>query len=194
MAVTAYKFPGSTNSNVSDSGSSAWVNIGNITSDNGVYATSGNLSGWGAANTWAGIAYNFGFTTSDIPTGSTIDGIEVVVNRRRTGAGNIQEQKAGLTLNGSSAFATMSGIDQADTSTNWATSDEDRTFGGASNIMYGSALTVANVTSSDFGWFYRAKGNASFPTQGVGEWDSVKMRIYYTPPATVIASAFFAFF
>ena len=80
MAVTDYKFPG-TAANVNNGGYFQWSNVDNIKaddSDSALTCTNGTAD---KNPTDYLTATNFGFTSTDIPTGATINGIEFVINR-----------------------------------------------------------------------------------------------------------------
>lgn len=80
MAVTDWKFPG-TAANVNNGGYYPWSNVDNIKADDSntaICCTNGTAD---KNPTDYLTATNFGFTSSDIPTGATINGIEFVINR-----------------------------------------------------------------------------------------------------------------
>src|SRR5258708_5529447 len=83
MAVTSYKFP-ATVTDDSTVGTVVWDGPGNVSADDGTnagfHATSGGLRISHYLN-----CTNFGFTSADIPSGATINGIEMEYQRSEGG-------------------------------------------------------------------------------------------------------------
>lgn len=159
MAVTAYKFPsafGHINS--------GWTDDANVYAEDASYAYT-----LGGPTTGIEDYYGFGFTTGDVPAGSTIDGIEVVV-RFRSGSGIEHSMAVQMVKNGAkdgdlSAAQNVAG----DTY-------EVKTYGGATD-KWGTTWVATDIVDSDFGaWFdcniVSGSGNARI--------DYVKIRVYYT--------------
>lgn len=174
MAVTDWKFAG-TGANDNSVGNAAWSNTGNITASNNSRATTATM---GAGQTSQILrATNFGFTTSDIPSGSTIDGIEVRIERSRNATGGNQVQDNLIRLRLSSG---QTG-DNKVVAGNWPNSDGQATYGGESD-KWNTSLTDSQIRGSDFGVDIRCERTGG--TAASGGVDAVEIRIHYTEAGT----------
>ena len=199
MAVTAWKTAG-TCANDSSAGSLAWVAdfdlgdplVGNeLSSDDGNDANTGY--GSGATSNFLK-ATNFGFTTSDIPTGSSIDGFEVEVRQYRGTTATVVSTLIKLVKSGS-----IVGNDFG-TTADWATAETAVIYGNATQLG-GQSWNVSDVTASNFGMVlaYTSSTSRFFP---FGNWafvDQVRIRVYYTVGGggsfdPKVASQFLTFF
>jgi hypothetical protein len=172
MAVTAYKTPG-TCANVDRDLHSDWAFPDNAkTSDN---SHTENL-------VWKGVFYsdwlrltNFGFSASDIPSGSTINGIEVKIERYSLYSNKIND--SALKLRKTSG---QIGDNKA-SATYWPTSDAEVTYpssGGATDT-WNASLIDTDITSSDFGVDLSAN-NVDTESVQACYVDCVSIRVYYT--------------
>lgn len=169
MAVTDWKYAG-TAANINDGGARVW------SSPDGAKAA-GDSSSAIALFAKSEISQilrvtNFGFSFSDIPSGSTIDGIEVICNRWPAWAGNIYD-------NILSCFLTSAeiGSNLASAST-WSGGPADYTYGDATN-KWGWTPTQANILDSSFGLDLKVTNNNN--AGGVNAYvDYLKIRVYYT--------------
>jgi len=179
MAQTPWKFAQT---------ATGWTNGGNIAADDGALVQPGLLG----AGVFSAIlnAYNFGFTTSDIPTGSTIQGVEFRVKWRRTANGSpVGVQYAMLRLSwggndGNNKAASVPAI------TNLPTSF---TLGGAADTWGATVLTLIpdgenEVRSTNFGFTFRVfNADAKYSVElGI---DCIEMRVTFTPPATTTTTS-----
>lgn len=169
MAVTSFKASGTQADAGAGHGTVTWGTPANAASSNNVYTTA-------AVNAAAVSHYlrltNFGFTSTDIPAGSTINGIEVNLERKLgAGIGVFDET---IILRKTSGQV---GNNKADTGTNWGT-EAVITYGGAADT-WASGLTQTDIIDSNFGIDIACKGA---PTTGTGSVDYVEIRIYYTAP------------
>lgn len=148
MPTTAWKFPGTAiNSVAGETGSYDWSNPGNITADDGSYAGV-VLTGFGPSRTLRGS--NFGFTSSDIPAGAFITGIEVKIERSASDANRINDTHVYIVPNGSAgSVSDRAGDNKADTVTKWPTSDTAVVYGSSSDT-WSAGLTRAQAISSNF--------------------------------------------
>lgn len=182
MAVTSWKTPG-TVSNVPNSSSTAdWASTGNVAASDNSYATVGPL-GTAQANVFSNFlrCRNFGFTTSDIPSGATINGIEIEVERKSSSPSRGTDRNAFLSVHSAGTAADQVGSDQETTDALIGSSDATRTYGGASSL-WGTSVADSTARSSTFGFDYAVENNANgTPTMSV---DLVRMRVYYTPANT----------
>jgi hypothetical protein len=178
MSVTSWK-TASTVADDSGVGTVSWVSddfgtalVGNeVSSDNGVYA--------GAINTGSSITHylkstNYGFTSSDVPSGATILGFEIEVRQYRIGAPTIASTLVKFVKTGS-----VVGNDIG-TATDWATSETATTY-GTSTELGGQSWTQSDVTASNFGCVISVTSASSrvAPSGRNLLVDQVRMRIYY---------------
>jgi len=178
MAVTDYKFPG-TAASVDRDAKIEWGTPDNAKADDTNYATSG-----GSKNTytdWLRLT-NFGFSSSDIPDGSTINGIEFEINRYGSAADSVNDSALYLYANGQVGNNLAS-------ATKWPTSVEAATYGGATD-MCGTTLSQADIVANTFGVQLSTRNSATSVTAYV---DYIKIRVYYTAAGGGVALPVFMF-
>jgi hypothetical protein len=127
------------------------------------------------------VATGFGFS---IPSGATIDGIVVGIERRYSGVGTIRDYRVRIVKGGS-----IGSTDRA-TSTNWTTSDVYEDHGGSTDL-WGERWTTSDINSSNFGVAISAQkfSGVGSPTVGI---DHIRITVYYTASsgsATITANA-----
>ena len=155
-------------------GTVTWSNPGNITSIGSPYATATIGSG-DTTHYLQGTQYGFA-----IPTGSTIRGISVVINRQTSGvqAPFIRDSEIHLIKNG-----LVTGENKALTGTDWPTSFGGRVYGGT-NDLWGTTWSVEEINASDFGVALSAT-NAGNSTK-TATVDYMQILVYYNPGSTTI--------
>lgn len=170
-------------------GSESWGTPGNAQTNDGSRATYGtNISKPWSDN------YTFYLTATQltdlVPSGATIDGIEVVIERRTNHA------PAAETWKDSAVYLIKGGTIQTGTNKAVATSytgtDAAVTYGGAADL-WGIALTDTDVNGSGFGAAIScAISGASDPSDdSVPEVDSITVTVYYTESTPVYTIASF---
>jgi hypothetical protein len=179
MAVTAWKAAG-TAANDTSAGAVAWdsddlftpIAGTEITNDDNIYAGP-QLAGSGAS-VWLK-ATNFGFTSTDIPTGSSIDGFEIEVRQFKSGTIVVASTVVQLVKAG-----TVSGSNFGNT-TDWATTETAVTYGSATQLG-GLSWTQSDVTSTNFGMALRITNASSMsPVGGRNRFvDQIRLRVNYT--------------
>jgi len=171
MAVTAYKTPG-TCASVDRGDKAGWLDLDNAKVSNNAYAyTPGDKNDY---FDWLRVT-NFGFTTSDIPSGATIDGIEIKIEHYGTAADVIKD--SALYLRKTSGQV---GDNKASASA-WATSDEEITYGGAAD-KWGYAWLASDIISSNFGVDLSPLNTDPDNIEG-SYVDVISIRVYYTAPS-----------
>lgn len=184
MATTGWKFAGTCLSTVTSESSNAWVNSGTLSAlggselsaDDGTFA----YCSVPAENTSQSLrARNFGFTSSDVPPGATINGVEMRITRYASGTG-LQELTRQLVTGTAGTTADRIGANQSAAAA-LPTSEAAVTVGGAADLWGSSSavITQAVVTGSAFGMDFRVR-----ETDAVGRIarvDCVECRITYTP-------------
>lgn len=154
-------------------GQSAWVNPANITSSDNVYSVYTVGDNFGDPNASNRLqATNFGFT---IPSGSTINGVLVSVERKASSLTAVTDLEARLIVGGAVDIT-----ENKSTGLNWPTNETYQDYGGAADL-WSIALTVSNVNASDFGFSLRTNGTTIGQTASV---DHIRITVYYTEAAT----------
>src|SRR5574338_1706666 len=151
MAVTSWKSPATiTQETHSGAGRSSWSNVTNAGVSDNNYATTDVDN---AGSHWLQCV-NFSFSTSDIPSGSTINGIEV--NIERHGENSLfpnTDEDLYLVYSGT----IQTGWTNKASGTSWPTSDTVATYGGAADLWGGSGtITDSGIRSSNFGVAFSA--------------------------------------
>ncbi len=125
-----------------------------------------------------------GFDFSTIPSGATIDGIVVEVERSvNTTAKTPRDSSVMLTKDG----ATFIGTDKA-VGTTWPTTDAYATYGGAADL-WGTTWTDTEIKTSTFGVGVSAQWNTGKLSVTL-RIDHIRITVYYTGGAAgVVGSA-----
>lgn len=173
MAVTDYKFPG-TAANVANGGYEQWSDVNNIKADDS-YSAIINTKGSADKNPTDYLtATNFGFTSTDIPSGATINGIEFVINRQGSEANSQYDYQLYMLKAG-----TQHG-DNLASATYWPTSLTDATYGGATSLLGGTWAQTDIVGVSTFGFQLAIKNHIKSDPGEYTYVEHVKLRVYYT--------------
>jgi LPXTG-motif cell wall-anchored protein len=151
---------------------SSWSNTGNITTDDTSYAT---LSISNNGNSHYLNATNYGFS---IPTGATINGIQVSIMRQsssNSGGSSINDDVVQLIKGG-----TRVGTDKG-TSTDWPTTMSVAGYGSASDL-WSTTWTPADINASNFGVALSGH-NQSFTSSRTASVDYMQITVTYTAAA-----------
>jgi hypothetical protein len=168
MSVTNYKFAGSASNSSRTGSGSSWQNPTNAQESNGNYST--NSVPGSSYSDWLRLT-NFGFTTLDIPSGSTIDGIEFAMNRYGSN-NNINDSLIYLRK-------TSGQVGTDGSLGTWNNSPATEVLYGGSTSLWGTTWGTSDILSSDFGVDISISN--SHRTQArMGYVDYIKIRIYYT--------------
>jgi len=173
MAVTGWKAPG-TAATVDRDGKPVWGSPDNAKTDDDVAAVS--IPALKSYTDWLRLT-NFGFTTGDIPDGSTIDGIEVQYRHAASLANKVWDDT--LYLRKTSGQV---GDDYAKEKTYWDTEKETFTYGGAADTWNAGLVDSDIAGNADFGIDISVYNNDS-SEQRTAFIFFCQIRIYYTPPA-----------
>ena len=172
MAVTSYK-NASVSSSEDNGLSTDWVNTSNAEgADDASYSTASPAKNGGVSD-WLRLT-GFGFTAGDIPSGSTIDGIELSIGKFHEN-GNCLDN--GIFLRKTSGQVG----DDKSKGTNWPTSDGDSDYGGGADT-WNASLAQGDIVSADFGIDISCT-NIDATGVKTSSVDYVQIRITYTPPA-----------
>ena len=185
MTTTAWK-AGATLSQFADGGSQAWIRLENNASSGTIgaadVAADDNVEIWGGgtANVVSHCVRlrNFGFTTSDIPSGATINKVSVRVKKRRTASNTLTDTIAQLAIHSAGSSADRISTNQASAAA-WTVST---TAGGGSFTTYEfttSLPTDAQIRASTFAFDFRATAGTSSVAKIVGV---IEVQVDYSPP------------
>ena len=153
-----------TGANDASVGVRAWTNTGNITASDNIKAST-VMTGI-QLNTQYLKATNFGFS---IPSGATINGITVVIEKQGTGT---DDYRARIVKGG-----TIGATDKSKAGA-WGASDTSYTYGSSSDL-WGETWTDTDINSSTFG-FAIAGERPSFKVAGSCAIDHITITIDYT--------------
>ena len=156
----------------SSTGDVAWSNPDNAKVSDNVYATC--YDGSGDASTGHYLkATNFGFS---IPSGATINGILVEIEKKRTGGtyGAVKDNIVKLVK----ADGTLGATDKADTATTWPTTDTYTPYGSSSDLWVDS-WDDTKINDIDFGVVLSAKSASSLDGWRASV-DHIRITVYYT--------------
>lgn len=183
MAVTSWKTCG-TCANNTGVGSAPWeaddeggTLVGTeASSDNNVYA---GVKAQGSTVSHYLKCTNFGFSSGDVPSGATIDGIEVEIIRYRT-SDFVVASTAVLFCKG----GTISG-NNIGSAADWPTSEGTATYGSSSQLG-GLSWTQSDIVASTFGCGISFTNATSRSPDGFSRTqliEQVRMRVHYTESA-----------
>ena len=183
MATTSAKYPTSdVSSTLINAGGLAWGTTGNAGSSNDTRSSALLAGGSAPTATRALYCSGFGFTSADVPVGSTIDGITVTIERSKQGVGAATSTIADYSVRLVNGSAAVAGDDKKDTVTGWpATNDSTANYGGAADD-WNASLTQADVVDTDFGVAISANITVG-PANVQAAIDSVTVTIDYTEAA-----------
>lgn len=175
MADTGFIVPtASSNTGTGSTGTSPTITLSsgaaNVQTSNNTYDTIAHGSGTNTSN----YIHYTNFNTSSIPSGATINGIELIIERKASATNRISDEVIQLVIGG-----TRVGTNQA-RATKWPTTDTDSaTYGGAANL-WGATVTYADVVTnaSTFGIAVKTTNNAAGSV--TGSIDFLRIRITYT--------------
>lgn len=174
MTVTSWKSASSAAS-VAGIGTVDWTNPTNCHVDDTSYAAANSMTA-SAVSKW--LRAYFAFTSSDVPSGATIDGIEVETIVYGVNTVLIKTNAMRLVVGGIINGTNVSGMD----TTNWGTTgsfaEETKTYGGAANL-WNASPSQSDVTGASFGCAISAVNYEATKSRNA-QLDYMRMRIYYT--------------
>lgn len=164
MASQGPNSPG-TAANDASIGAGAWVNSSSALSSNNAYAQFGESR---AQSNYLKVT-NFGFS---IPSGATIDGIVVEIERKRDAKTSSKDNTLKIVQAG-----TPIGTNKA-SATAYPTTDTIATY-GSSTDLWGASWTDSNINSSTFGVALSIE-NFPFKSANSAYVDHIRITVYYT--------------
>lgn len=182
MADTGWVSPGTVVEDTSY-GAVHWSNLSNITTSNNSYADF--YPGSGQDLSYYIKPTNFGFS---IPSGATINGIEVRIERKQSAFPDYYAYDSRLRIVKSDG--TISTTDRADTSTGWTTGDTQIVYGSSSDL-WGETWSYTDINDADFGVAFSVQG--SYIPAVNAFVDAIDIKVYYTEGSTTYTSPFPAF-
>jgi len=175
MANTTATSPG-TMANDSAVGTVAWSNVDNAKVSDNSYA-SRDFSFSATSNYLK--ATNFGF---NIPTGATIDGILVEIEKRIFGDGDVvSDNIVSIVKANGSVGSTNKAI-----AGNWTLIEAYSSYGGATD-KWSETLTEADINDSDFGVVLSVNGDEDDRGfNSTARVDHIRITVYYTEAVATI--------
>lgn len=174
MATEGPNSPGTV---VSDNsyGNNTWSNPGNAAASDDTRADAATFMD----STEYLKATNFGFS---IPSGATVDGIEVFIERRDiNNPGGSMDDRVRIVKGG-----TVGSTDKADGATEWPTTDGTATYGSSSD-KWGETWTRTDINATDFGMVLASTDGGG---SGAPEVDHISITVHYTlPPRVAVTGA-----
>ncbi len=160
--------------NMTGVGTIAWTNSANAISSNNAYATASNV----IRNTTTNYLNCTGFNLA-VPSGATISGITVYVERK-TGSGTTLKDAFVYLIKGGTISTALNGA----TATSYPTTDQIEAHGGQTNL-WGTTWTVTDVNdTTNFGVAFAAKNTSTTSTTNrTISVDHIQIRVDYTLPA-----------
>jgi len=155
-----------------------WATMTNTTVDDGVnYATYGGSFFDVSEKSEEFQLSNFGIA---IPDGSTIDGVQVTINRKAGTANDVFDFNVSLTK----TAGVQVGNNKADTATAYTTSDVTVTYGTGSTDKWGTTWSEAEIEASGFGVVICVQTDAGGNNE-VASVDYVNVTVHYTSPTSI---------
>ncbi|MFA5932253.1 MAG: dockerin type I domain-containing protein [Candidatus Paceibacterota bacterium] len=155
-------------------GTISWSNPGNIISSNNSNATASlndnQISHYLKAT-------NFGFA---IPSGATINGITVEVEKKSASASRIKDYRVRIIKGG-----TISVTDKSNANW-WGTSDAYTTYGSISDL-WGETWTPSDINNTNFGLALSAYKNTTQGNAITASVDHIRITINYTIPTFTLS-------
>jgi len=155
-----------------------WLNPNRVTSNDNNYATV-NLS----------VGENSGYLKSsnynlNVPTGSTILGIELTIGRYSSSffATRIQDIAVSLLK-----YNNIIGVNKAVTGTNWPSSETAITYGGPTDL-WGTTWNSDEINSNGFGAILQVYNSAAL-FSFTAYVDYMQITVYYNPPSILFSSS-----
>ncbi|MGA1869548.1 MAG: PilC/PilY family type IV pilus protein [bacterium] len=170
VGITEWKSPGTCADAVRESTNPAWQDPEDAMSEDDQGAEC-NIDK-GSNSDWLRCT-NFGFTSDDIPSGSTISGIEVQIVRQSDDDTGEKIVDSAVYLRNTSGQV---GDNKASAAA-WSETDETVTYGGDSDTWNAWLLDTDIVNNSDFGVDLSAYNSAN--EKIIAEVDHVRIRVHY---------------
>lgn len=183
MAVTSW-VSASSAASVTGVGTVAWTNPTNCHADDTNYAAANSMAA-GAISNW--LRAYFSFSSSDVPSGATIDGIEVEMIVYGSNTLLVRLKHARLVIGGTIGSTNLPSMP----TTNWGTTgtiqEETLTLGGSTNL-WSETPTQGNVTGANFGIAISAENYEASKNRNATV-DYMRMRIHYTAATDTLGGA-----
>ena len=152
----------------SAAGTISWTSPGNAFSDN---ATNATVALDGTTSEYLKCT-NFGFTSGMIPSGATINGIVVTIERSVNSSANLRDAAVRIVKGGAIGSTDKS------TATAYTTSMVAEDHGGASDL-WGETWSPSDITASNFGVAYSALNSSSAGGAETVSVDYISITVHY---------------
>lgn len=165
-------------SNDNSVGSTAWSNTNNIGADDSSTARA-TIPDGSSSNYLKGTSFGF-----SIPTGATIDGIEVTLERSTQWSNSVKDTHARIVKSDASIGTT----DKSNTNFWDNVGTEVITYGGSTDL-WGESWAASDINSANFGFAVAADNvNCCFSSQSDIDYIQITVYYTYTAPATNITN------
>ena len=151
----------------------AWRNPTNVGADDGVVSDIVAATYDSPDISQILVASSFGFT---IPSGSTIDGIVVAIERGCS-AGAASDNRVQLAKG--TTFADLVGTNKADTALAWPAALTVASYGTGTTDLWGATWTVTEINATSFAVFLSTQADAANTDIEV---DFIRATVHYTEP------------
>lgn len=158
-----------TMANDSAAGIVEWTNVDNAKVEDESVATLPNFISTYVSNYLK--ATNFGFS---IPTGATIDGIQVDIKKNYRSTSTIRDEEVKIVKSDGS----IGSVNKGETSTDWPSVLTYTNYGGSSDL-WGENWSASDINDSDFGAVINAD---IYLHPAGGAVDHIRITVYYTTP------------
>jgi hypothetical protein len=151
-------------------GTVVWIDPNNAKASDNAYASAANVNT--ALYSHYLKATNFGFS---IPTGATINGIVVEIEKKRGGYSVFDEVVSIVKANG-----TIGTTNKA-INANWGTTDTYASYGSSSDL-WGETWSSTDINNTNYGMVLEASLRAGIDgLQSTAYVDHIRITVYYTP-------------
>jgi hypothetical protein len=175
FAATSTSGPNSPTTAISDSstGVVTWTTPGNVTGSDTSYATVALSNANKTSYYIKATGFNFA-----IPTGVTIKGITVEVQKKTSSATTISDNAVRIVKGG------VIGSTDKSNATTWPTTPTTGAYTtyGSGTELWGETWTSADINNANFGLAFSAKRTGGNPTASV---NNIRIRITYTTAPTL---------
>jgi len=151
-----------------------WSNTQNAAASDNLYATTPLSKPTGVTVPLSATGFNF-----NIPSGSTINGIEVMVERSQTTAGRYYDDHLRLIRNGVPSTSAIKYGGNPNVVGFIPLTDATITFGGPTDL-WSESWTVDDINNAGFGFYFTARTSY---TGSICKVDFMSMTVYYTLPS-----------
>ena len=163
--------------NVTGIGNTAWLNFGNVVSDNNSYATVALTSATAVSNYLRATGYSFA-----IPATATIGGIRLTIGRFSSNvSGSVRFRDNEVKLVKAGAIV---GTNKANIGVDWPATEAAITYGTTTDL-WGTTWTAADINNANFGAVLSGLNATTVGNTYTGSVDYMQITVTYTVPGSI---------